>query len=64
MYEILNPRPNEADKPVVRFADSVTHFIYPASQAQYGETHYIVASGKCLYCKQTRSVLAKRYGIL
>lgn len=62
MYEILNPRPTEPDAAVVKNPDSVTQFVCIASQ--YGKTHHISGKGKCTYCKETRSALAKRYGIL
>jgi hypothetical protein len=62
MSDLIWPRPTEADAPVVRWADSVTHFVCGASK--YGSPHFIGASGNCLYCKEPRSALAKRYGIL
>lgn len=62
MYEILNPRPTEPDAAVVDHPDSVTHFICPASK--WNETHMISSLGRCSICRELRSVLAKRYGIL
>lgn len=62
MYEVLDPRPTEPDAAVVRTPDSVTQFVCPASL--HHQTHHINVKGQCVYCRESRITLAKRYGFI